>query len=91
MTRSISKSIFIRHERGVWDALQRHCTMLLRSNEQLAWRSAEVADLTSWCEGLKEEGTTDHEEVHRLRDEVLRLKAEADRREGELWQAHESL
>jgi predicted nuclease with TOPRIM domain len=84
MTRSISKSIFIRHERGVWDELQRHQTALLWSNEQLAWRSVEVADLTSRCEGLKKEGTTDREEVHRLRDEVLGLKAEADRHEGEL-------
>jgi hypothetical protein len=37
--------------------------MLLRSNEQLAWRRPKVADFTSRCEGLKEEGTTDREEV----------------------------
>ena len=51
--------------------------MLLWSNEQLARRSAEVAYLTSRCEGLKEEGTTDREEVHRIRAEVLGPKAEA--------------
>jgi hypothetical protein len=37
--------------------------------------------LTSRCEGLKEEGVDDCEEVHRLRAEVLGLKAKADRHE----------
>jgi hypothetical protein len=50
-----------------------------------------VAYLTSRCEGLKEEGSTKHEEVHRWRDEVLGLKAEANHRDGELRQAQESL
>jgi hypothetical protein len=36
MMRSIAKSIFLRHERGVWEALQHHRTVLLRSNERLA-------------------------------------------------------
>jgi hypothetical protein len=61
MTRSMYKSIFIRHERGVREALQRHQTVLLRSNEQLARRSTYVADLTSQCEGLKEESATERE------------------------------
>jgi hypothetical protein len=91
MTRSMSKSIFLHRERGVWEALQRHRTMLLRSNEHLAWRSTEVADLTSWCEGLKEEGTTDYEEVHRRRAKVLGLKAEADCHKGVLRHAQEGL
>jgi chromosome segregation ATPase len=91
MTRSMSKSIFLRRERGVWEALQHHRTVLPRSNEQLAWRSAKVANLTSRCEGLKEEGVANREEVRRLRDEVLSLKAEADRREGVLRRAQESL
>lgn len=56
MTRSMAKSIFLRHERGVSKALQHHRTVLIRSNEQLAQRSTEVANLTSRCEGLKEEG-----------------------------------
>lgn len=50
-----------------------------------------MADLMSRCEGLKEEGATNCEEVRRLRDEVLGLKVEVDHREGELRQAHESL
>jgi predicted nuclease with TOPRIM domain len=87
----MSKSIFLRHERGFWEALQRHRTVLLRSNEQLARRSVEVADLTSRCEGLKEDGMADHEEVCRLRVQVLGLKAKADRREGVLRQAQEGL
>ena len=33
-------------------------------------------DLTSRCEGLKEEGEADRESVRRMRDEVRRLKAE---------------
>jgi hypothetical protein len=45
-----------------------------------------VADLTSWCEGLKEEGAANHESVCGLRDEVCRLKAEADSREEEMRQ-----
>jgi hypothetical protein len=55
MTKLMSKSIFVRRERDVWVTLQRHRAQPLRSNEHLAWRSAEVADLTSQCEGLKEE------------------------------------
>jgi hypothetical protein len=43
-----------------------------------------VADLTSWCEGLKEEGATNHKSVRGLRDEVRRLKAEADSRKEEI-------
>jgi hypothetical protein len=39
-----------------------------------------VADLTSRCEGLKEEGTADRKEVRRLRAKLLSLKAEADLR-----------
>ena len=50
-----------------------------------------MADLTSWCDGLKEEGVDDREEVRRLRAEVLGLKAEEDRREGVLRQAQEGL
>jgi hypothetical protein len=33
MTRSMSKAIFLHRERGVSEALQRHQTVLLRSNE----------------------------------------------------------
>ena len=50
-----------------------------------------MADLTSWCEGLKEEGVVDREEVHRLRAEVLGLKAEADHHEEVLRQAQDGL
>ncbi|KAL5654331.1 hypothetical protein ACJX0J_033650, partial [Zea mays] len=49
-------------------------------------RSAEVADLTSWCVGLKEEGTTDRAKVCRLADKVRRMKAEADLRQEEMRQ-----
>ena len=41
--------------------------------------------------GLKEEGTADCEEVHRLRAKVISLSAEADRREEALQQAQEGL
>jgi FtsZ-binding cell division protein ZapB len=81
MTRSMAKSIFIRREWGIWATLQRHRAMLLRSNEQLALRSAEVADLTSRCAGLKEEAAAERAKVRLLVDEVHRLKAEAD-----LWE-----
>jgi hypothetical protein len=85
----MSKSIFIRRERGVWSALQHHWAALLRSNEQLAWRITEVVDMMSRCEGLKEKGVADRKEVHRLREKVRGLKAEVDRHEGELRQAQD--
>ncbi|KAL5658382.1 hypothetical protein ACJX0J_031545, partial [Zea mays] len=66
------------NERELWDEL--------RAVTQLARRSAEVVDLTSRCEGLKEEGGAIRESVRRLRDKVRRLKAEADHREEELRQ-----
>jgi hypothetical protein len=50
-----------------------------------------VADLTSWCAGLKEEDATDREEARQLRVEVLGLKSEEDHREEVLWRAKESL
>jgi hypothetical protein len=81
MTRSMAKSIFVCREWGVWATLQCHRVTL---NEQLALRSAEVADLTSRCEGLKEEGATDRAKVCPLAYEVCRLKAEADLREEEM-------
>ena len=65
--------------------------MLLRSNEQLALRSAEVVDLTSCCVGPKEEDMTDREGMHRLADEVCCMKAEADQREEEMRQMKENL
>lgn len=37
--------------------------MMLRSNEQLALRSSEVADLTSWCARLKDEATDERVKV----------------------------
>ena len=89
--RSMSKSIFVCHEWDVWAMLQHHRVALLCSNEQLARRSAEVADLTSRCEGLKEEVVADHESVCRLRGEVRNLKALADHREEEMRQVKENL
>jgi hypothetical protein len=86
MTRSMAKSVFVRHELGVWATLQRYRAMLLRSNEQLALRSAEVVDLTSQCVGLKEEGAADRAKVLLRVNEIHRLKAEADLREEEMRQ-----
>jgi chromosome segregation ATPase len=45
----------------------------------------------SQCEGLKEEGVADCEEVCQLRDEFRGLKAKADHHKVELRQAQESL
>lgn len=50
-----------------------------------------MADLTSRCEGLKEEGAADRESVRRLRDKVRHLKAEAGHREEEMRQVKENL
>ncbi|KAL5668020.1 hypothetical protein ACJX0J_020241, partial [Zea mays] len=56
-------------EREMWEEL--------RVMTQLALRSAEVADLTSRCAGLKEEAAAERAKVRLLVDEVHRLKAEA--------------
>ena len=50
-----------------------------------------MANLTSRCKGLKEEGVADRKEACRLRAEVLGLKAEADHREEVLRWAQEGL
>ena len=50
-----------------------------------------MADLTSRCEGLKEEGAANREEARRLKVEVLHLKAEADHREEVLQRVQEGL
>ena len=51
--------------------------MLLRSNEQLALRSAEAADLTSLCAELKDEATAERGKVPPLEEEIYHMKAEA--------------
>jgi hypothetical protein len=63
MMKSMAKLVLLRCKRGIWAALQRHRAMLLRSNEQLALRSTEVADLTSWCARLKDEATDERVKV----------------------------
>jgi hypothetical protein len=73
----MAMSMFAHRERGIW-------ATLLRSNEQLAPRSTEVADLTSQCAGLKEEVPSERAKVPLLADDVARLKEEADLREEEL-------
>ena len=49
----------------------------LHANEQLALRSAEVADLTLLCAGLKDEAMTERVRVPSLEEEVRCLKVEA--------------
>ena len=50
-----------------------------------------MADLTSWCAGLKEEGTNDCAKVCLLADEVCRLKGEVDQHEEDMRQLKRNL
>lgn len=55
--------------------MQCHQAMLRRVNEQLALKSAEVADLTSLCTELKDVAMAERGKVSLLEEEVRLLRA----------------
>ena len=67
MAKSMTKSIFIHCERNIWVVLQRHQAMMCHSNEHMALKSAEAADLSSLCAELKDKATTESGKVPRWR------------------------
>jgi hypothetical protein len=73
MAKSTAKSIFIHCERKVWVVLQHHQAMMCHSNEHLALKSAEAADLASLCVELKDEVVATRGKVVPLQEEVRLL------------------
>lgn len=73
MAKSTTKSIFIHCERNVWVVLLRHQAMMCHSNEHLALKSAEAADLASLCVELKDEVVATRGKVVPLQEEVRLL------------------
>jgi hypothetical protein len=60
---STAKSLFIRHESGVWGSLRSLKAALAEANERLAQRSTKVADLQLLCDELKAEVAVSRAEV----------------------------
>jgi phage shock protein A len=64
---------------------------MCHSNEQLAVKSAEAADLTSLCAKLKDEATVVRVKVAPLEEEVRLLKGKVSPLEEEVWHLREDL
>lgn len=85
MAKYEAKSIFICHEREVWATLQRHQSMLCRSNEQLEMKNAKAVDLASLCLELKDEATDVRGKLAPLEEKVRLLRAKMAPLEEEVW------
>jgi chromosome segregation ATPase len=84
MVNSVAKLLFVRRECDVWAILQRHQAKH-HVNEQLALKSAEVADLLSLCTELKDDVATERGKVPPLEEEVRRLRARVAPLQEEVW------
>jgi multidrug efflux pump subunit AcrA (membrane-fusion protein) len=76
---STTKSLFIRHESGVWASLRSQRAVLAEANERLAQRNTEVADLWLLRDELKAEAAA-------ARAEATLARTEAQQRQLELGQ-----
>ena len=74
MAKSVAKSLFLRHERSVCDALLRRRGLLDRSNKQLAQKSVEVADHLTLCSKRRDKAATARREVAPLAEMVCSLE-----------------
>jgi hypothetical protein len=77
---STAKSLFIRHETGVWGSLRFLRAALAEATEHLAQRSAEAADLRLLCDELEVEAAA-------ARAEAALARMEAQQRQLELGQS----
>jgi uncharacterized coiled-coil DUF342 family protein len=83
MAKSMAKSLFLRHERNVCDALLRRRGLLDRSNKQLAQKSVEVADHLTLCPELRDKVVTAWREVAPLAEMVRSLEENLQKVFGE--------
>jgi chromosome segregation ATPase len=76
---STTKSLFIRHESGIWGLLRSQKAALAEANERLTQRSTEVADLRLLRDELKSEAAA-------ARAEAALARMEQQQRQLELGQ-----
>jgi uncharacterized protein (DUF3084 family) len=82
--RSRRKSLFIRHESGVWAALTRQLALVEEANERLSNKSTEVDELRIVHAAVREEATQAREAEAKAREDVAKAQEEATK-------AHEDL
>jgi uncharacterized protein (DUF3084 family) len=75
--RSRRKSLFIRHESGVWAALARQRPLAEEANECLSKKSVEVDELHFVHGAVREEATQAREAEAKAREEVAKAREEA--------------
>ena len=81
--RSLGKSLFLHHERDVWDQLGQQKDLLANANKLLSARSVEVEDLRLGCADMKAEATTAWEQAVSLAARIKELEEELTRVAGE--------
>jgi uncharacterized protein (DUF3084 family) len=78
------KSLFIRHESGVWAALARQRPLVEEANKRLSKKSAEVDELRVVHAAVREEATQAQEAEAKAHEDVAKAREEAAK-------AHEDL
>jgi predicted nucleic acid-binding Zn-ribbon protein len=74
--RSRRKSLFIRHESGVWAALPRQWALIENANKRLSEKSAEVDELRIVNATLKEEVVQAREATTKAQEDVTKAREE---------------
>jgi chromosome segregation ATPase len=75
--RSRCKSLFVRHESGVWAALPRQWALVEEAHERLSKKSAEVDELRVVTLGLKEEAEQARDATAKAREDATKAQEEA--------------
>jgi hypothetical protein len=68
------KSLFIRHESGVWAALVRQRALVEEANKRLSQKSAEMAELCVAHMAVREEMTQAREAEAKAREDAARAQ-----------------
>jgi predicted Holliday junction resolvase-like endonuclease len=71
------KSLFIRHESGVWEALVRQRALVEEANKRLSQKSAETAELRVAHVAVREEAAQVREAEAKAREDAARAREEA--------------
>jgi uncharacterized protein (DUF3084 family) len=89
--RSRRKSLFIRHESGVWAALTRQRALVKEANERLSKKSAEVHELRVVHAAVREEATQAQETKAKVREDAAKAWEKAAKAREEAAKAREDL
>jgi hypothetical protein len=75
--RSRRKSLFIRHESGVWATLPRQWALVEKANKRLSKKSAKADELRVVTTALKEEAVQAWDAAAKVREDTTKAQEEA--------------